>query len=174
MALLTANAAALHAGGAAREDDGLIAALGAILADRKLEPAFIALALAPPSEADVAREIGRDVDPDAIFAARKQLRASIGERLGAALADTYRAHGQHGALPAGRRRRRPALAQEHLPCFARGDGTRRRHRADGVPVRQRRQHDRPHGGAGDFGAGRPALNARMRWRISTAATPTIR
>jgi aminopeptidase N len=89
MALLTANAAALHTGGSAREDDGLIAALGAILADRKLEPAFIALALAPPSEADVAREIGRDVDPDAIFAARKKLRASIGERLGAALTETY-------------------------------------------------------------------------------------
>jgi aminopeptidase N len=89
MALLIANAAALHAGGSAREDDGLIAALGAILADRKLEPAFIALALAPPSEADVAREIGRDVDPDAILAARKKLRATIGERLGAALADTY-------------------------------------------------------------------------------------
>ena len=63
-----------------------MAALGAILADARLEPAFVALALAPPSEADIAREIGRDVDPDAIFAARRALRAAIGERHGAALA----------------------------------------------------------------------------------------
>ena len=48
-------------------------ALGAILADKKLEPAFIALTLKPPSEADIAREIGHDVDPDAIFAARRRL-----------------------------------------------------------------------------------------------------
>ena len=66
-----------------------MAALGAILADKKLEPAFIALTLKPPSEADIAREIGRDVDPDAIFAARRKLRAATGERLGAALADAY-------------------------------------------------------------------------------------
>ena len=64
-------------------------ALGAVLADQKREPAFIALTLAPPSEADIAREIGRDVDPDAVFAARRDLRAAIGERHGAALADAY-------------------------------------------------------------------------------------
>jgi aminopeptidase N len=90
MTLLTANVAALRTGGAARGDDGLIAALGAILGDAGLEPAFISLALTPPSEPDIAREIGRDVDPDAIFAARKHLRAAIGGALGAALATTYR------------------------------------------------------------------------------------
>ena len=40
-----------------------------------LEPAFVGEALAPPSEADIAREIGRDVDPDAIFRARAAARA---------------------------------------------------------------------------------------------------
>jgi aminopeptidase N len=45
--------------------------------------------MTPPSEADIAREIGRDVDPDAIFAARRKLRSAIGERHGPALADTY-------------------------------------------------------------------------------------
>jgi aminopeptidase N len=90
MALLTVNVAALRQGAPLRDDDGLIAALAAILADDKLEPAFIALALTPPSEADIAREIGRDVDPDATFAARTRLRAAIGSRLGAALASTYR------------------------------------------------------------------------------------
>ncbi len=90
MTLLKANVAALRAGGTAGDDDGLMAALGAILSDGKLEPAFIALTLSPPSEADIARELGGDVDPDAIFAARRKLRATVGARHGAALADTYR------------------------------------------------------------------------------------
>jgi aminopeptidase N len=89
-ALLTGNVAALRREAPLREDAGLMAALGAILADEKLEPAFVALALSPPSEADIAREIGRDVDPDAIFSARRQLRAAIGERHGTALTETYR------------------------------------------------------------------------------------
>ncbi len=91
MSLLTANVAFFRAGAPTRDDEGLMAALGAILADtQKLEPAFIALTLTPPSEADIAREIGRDVDPDAIFAARRQLRAATGKRLGTALSDTYK------------------------------------------------------------------------------------
>jgi aminopeptidase N len=89
MSLLTGNVSALRGGAPAREDEGLMAALAAILADRRLEPAFVALALTPPSEADIGREIGSDVDPDAVFAARKGLRAATGERLGAALAETY-------------------------------------------------------------------------------------
>ena len=35
-----------------------------------------------PGEADIAREIGANVDPDAIFAARKALREAIGAGLG--------------------------------------------------------------------------------------------
>jgi aminopeptidase N len=90
MSLLTANVAAIRDGASPRSDEGLMAALGLMLTDSKLEPAFIALTLAPPSEADIAREIGRDVDPDAIFAARRHLRAAIGRGLGASLAATYR------------------------------------------------------------------------------------
>jgi aminopeptidase N len=89
MAQLVGNVAALRAGAPPRRDDGLMDALGAILADQKLEPAFIALTLVPPSEADIAREIGRDVDPDAVLAARRHLRAAIGEDHSAVLADTY-------------------------------------------------------------------------------------
>jgi aminopeptidase N len=90
MSLLTANAGALRKGGAARIDDGLMAALGAMLENGdKHEPAFIALTLAPPSEADIAREIGSDVDPDAVFAARRALRVAIGDKHGAALARIY-------------------------------------------------------------------------------------
>ena len=43
-----------------------------------------------PSESDIARELGRDVDPDAVFTARVALRAEIGNALGAALRDAYR------------------------------------------------------------------------------------
>jgi aminopeptidase N len=87
MKLLTGNVARLRRGEDAEADEGLIQALGEILADRALEPAFVAEALNPPSESDIAREIGRDVDPDAIFRARAGLRALIGITLNAVLAD---------------------------------------------------------------------------------------
>jgi aminopeptidase N len=89
MSLLTANVAALRSGATVRDDDGLMDALGALLANDKLEPAFIAFNLVPPSDADIAREIGHDVDPDAVFAARRKLRVAIGTRHAAALASTY-------------------------------------------------------------------------------------
>jgi len=87
--LLVGNVARLRAGQDPELDEGLLDALAAILADQSLEPAFIAEALAPPSEADIAREIGRDVDPDAIFRARAALRTLMGLHLNAALTKTY-------------------------------------------------------------------------------------
>jgi aminopeptidase N len=79
-----------------------------VLADPDLEPAFVAQALTLPSEGDIAREIGRDVDPDAIFAARRELRAEVGRKLNDALADAYhrmvdRAQFSPDAASAGRR-----------------------------------------------------------------------
>ncbi|WP_367715332.1 aminopeptidase N [Nitratireductor sp. GISD-1A_MAKvit] len=47
--------------------------------DASLEEAFRALVLTVPAEADIAREIGRDIDPDAIHAARMALLRSIAE-----------------------------------------------------------------------------------------------
>lgn len=87
--ILLANVAALRAGKNTNSDNGLMDALAAILADKTLEPAFVAQALTPPSEADIAREIGSDVDPDAIFAARTHLRRKMGERLGRDLVAIY-------------------------------------------------------------------------------------
>jgi aminopeptidase N len=106
--LLVDNAAALRTQGSAREDTGFIDALGLILADGTLEPAFVALLLTLPGEADIAREIGRDVDPDAIFTARSRLQTAIGERLGVPLFDHYRRLSEAGpfrpdAASAGRR-----------------------------------------------------------------------
>jgi aminopeptidase N len=51
----------------------------AVLGDDGLERAFRALALTPPGEADIAREIGSNIDPDAIFAAREALLRGIAE-----------------------------------------------------------------------------------------------
>src|SRR5262249_52797394 len=89
MRLLVDNVSALRSGRPVRVDDQLVLALAAILEDISLEPAFVALALAPPGEGDIAREIGREIDPDAIFRARAGLRAALGERLSAALTTLY-------------------------------------------------------------------------------------
>jgi len=106
--LLIDNVAALRAGKPPRTDEKLLAALAALLDDATLEPAFVALALMPPGEGDIAREIGRDIDPDAIYQARKTLRGHIGERLGAALVKAYDRMAiagpySPGAVDAGRR-----------------------------------------------------------------------
>jgi aminopeptidase N len=72
-----------------RDYAGLIDAFGLILDDSSLEPAFAALALSLPSEADLARDLGRNVDPDAIFDARRALRVAISKALAAPLNETY-------------------------------------------------------------------------------------
>ena len=51
---------------------------GEISSDDKLEHAFRALALTLPSEADIARTIGNNIDPDAIFVVRQALIEKIG------------------------------------------------------------------------------------------------
>jgi aminopeptidase N len=61
----------------------LAAIAGEIAADRRLEEAFRALMLSLPSEADIAREIGSDIDPDAIRAAREALAGAIAAADGA-------------------------------------------------------------------------------------------
>jgi aminopeptidase N len=60
-----------------RFSGSLVKAVGEIAADETLEPAFRALALTLPAEADIAREIGSNIDPDAIFAARETLAEAL-------------------------------------------------------------------------------------------------
>ncbi|MDQ0394529.1 aminopeptidase N [Labrys monachus] len=67
-------------------DPRFVEAVRRILAEGRRDPAFGALCLALPSEADLAREIGRDVDPDAIHRARQGLRAALSRVLAADLA----------------------------------------------------------------------------------------
>src|SRR5579862_2213235 len=113
MRLLTDNVGSLRGGSAPRRDAGLLDAFGAMLNDPALEPAFVAQTLTPPGEADIAREIGRDVDPDAIFAARLALRTAIGERFAQELTARYHALADSGpyrpdAVGSGRRALRNA------------------------------------------------------------------
>jgi aminopeptidase N len=59
--------------------DHLAALAGRIAVDAALEPAFRALALALPGEADIARELGSDIDPDAILSARVALATALAD-----------------------------------------------------------------------------------------------
>jgi len=70
-----------------------IEALGQLLADPALDPAFKALCLRLPSEEDMAQalhEAGRTPDPDRIHAARVTLQQAIAQRLERALDQVYR------------------------------------------------------------------------------------
>ncbi|MEE9314629.1 MAG: aminopeptidase N [Rhizobiaceae bacterium] len=64
-----------------KPDERFLTALIATTFDETLEPAFKAQALAIPSGQDVAREIGKGIDPDAIYEARKALQIAIGKAL---------------------------------------------------------------------------------------------
>ncbi|TIM06620.1 aminopeptidase N [Mesorhizobium sp.] len=67
----------------------LIELAGKIAGDETLEPAYRALALALPSEADIARDIGKNIDPDAIFSAREALTVAIAEANREIFSDLY-------------------------------------------------------------------------------------
>ncbi|MCJ8144292.1 aminopeptidase N [Ancylobacter sp. A5.8] len=115
--------------GATPDAAPLVEALGAVLADPALDPAFIAQALSVPSEGDVAREIARDVDPDAIHAARLALRRAIGSALAEPLAGAFERFAVPGpyspdAASAGRRALRNACL-DLLATAGAGDGPAR-------------------------------------------------
>ena len=125
---------AIRAGRAPERNAGLIGAFGVLIEDAragKIDPAFAAQAMTLPTEADIAREIGDDVDPDAIYAARKTLRGALGRKHGDALADLHDQLADHGpfspdAAAAGRR----ALRNVALGLYADGniiDGLSRAH-----------------------------------------------
>jgi aminopeptidase N len=77
MRLLVESTTAIRRGEPPREDPALVAALAALLKSRDLEPDFVAQVITLPSEADIAREIASNVDPDVVLAARQALRRTI-------------------------------------------------------------------------------------------------
>ena len=68
---------AIRDGRSAAIDPRIVEAFGQVAADPTLDPDFRALAVGLPTEADIAREIAADVDPDAILTARDGLRGAI-------------------------------------------------------------------------------------------------
>jgi aminopeptidase N len=103
-------------------DEAFIGALKRVIAAADADPAFAAQVLTLPGEADIAREIGENVDPDAIFAARRMLRQSIGASLGHDLRDAYRRLTDTGPYsPDARAAGRRALRNAALDLYAEGE-----------------------------------------------------
>jgi aminopeptidase N len=91
-----------------KEVENYAAALKRLLTDASIDDAFKALMLGLPPEADIAAAIGRDVDTDAVLAARDGVRTALGARLDAELSDIWVATAERGAyapVPAGTARR---------------------------------------------------------------------
>ena len=94
--------------------------------------------MALPGEADLAREIGVDVDPDAIRAARKSLRGKLGRAHAARLQALHDRMADSGpftpdAASAGRR----ALRNGALAMIVAGnaiDGAQRAHASSPTPT----------------------------------------
>ncbi len=116
--LLKAGVSNLRAGKAFVTDTRYSEALRAVLSGN--DHAFMAQILTMPSESDIARDIGSDVDPDAIRDARLALRKSIGEALAdplKALIDTLSSRQSYSpdAKSAGRRALR-MIALDLISC----------------------------------------------------------
>ncbi|MCJ8240251.1 aminopeptidase N [Peteryoungia algae] len=75
--VLTDAAKGAREGQAITTSASFIEVLLAVAADEQLEPAFRAQALSLPSEADIARELGGNNDPDAIHAGRQAVLSAI-------------------------------------------------------------------------------------------------
>jgi aminopeptidase N len=104
-------------------DKEFVAIYGEVALNESLEPAFRALALTLPMEGDIAREIGSNVDPMAIFEARQILQLKIGTSFGGEFAELVGRLSQDGrfspdAASAGRR----ALRNVLLDYLALADG----------------------------------------------------
>jgi aminopeptidase N len=119
--LLLRSVECIRAGKVPDRDKEFVAAIATVI-EKSADPAFTAQAITLPSEADIAREIGEDVDPNAIHFAREALRKDIGQDLNKILLATYvrlapdRPYSPDAAA-AGRR----ALRNAALDVFAAGD-----------------------------------------------------
>ena len=119
--LLLRSVDRIRAGDPPHADKDFSGALAVVL-EESTDPAFNAQVMTLPSEADIAREIGEDVDPDAINLARDALREAIGQDLKDLLRAAYDRLADTGpyspdAAAAGRR----ALRNAALDLFAAGD-----------------------------------------------------
>ncbi len=92
MKSLKAMTAAIRAGQNKRPSPRFAKALGQVIEDDALEPAFRALMLSVPSFRDIALAIGSDIDPEAVYQARYRFRESLGKVLKPVLKEIYEGH----------------------------------------------------------------------------------
>jgi aminopeptidase N len=119
--LLLRSVERIRSGEVPHRDKKFVAAIATVI-ENGVDPAFTAQAITLPSDADIAREIGEDVDPDAIHLAREALRKDIGQDAKEILLATYARLAPDGpyspdAIAAGRR----ALRNAALDLLAAGD-----------------------------------------------------
>ena len=107
-------------------DSAYLDALKAMVTDESLDPAFRALAIALPSQDDIAQTLhssGVIPDPIAIYKATKTLRQATAEHLADILPDLYAANQVHEAYqPNAEQSGKRALAGAALSLIARLDG----------------------------------------------------
>ncbi len=107
-------------------NEALAASFDRMLDEAENDPAFAALMLALPSEADIAREIAHNVDPLAVRVARERLRYSIGSRIHAkALRLIRRLHSPARFSPDARsagKRALKAVLLDYLVAYGHSDG----------------------------------------------------
>jgi aminopeptidase N len=121
---LLAAVKAVEAGSRFEVSAALIAVLSATASDAALEPAFRAQALTLPTEADIAREIGSNIDTDVVHAARDGVMRSVAKAMVeplAALLDAMKTDGSFSpdAASAGKR----ALRNSALTWLSYADET---------------------------------------------------
>ena len=92
---------------------------GSIAADETLEPAFRAQTLALPGEADIAREIGSNIDPDAIQASRERWSRRSPRPTGRFSPHLCRELDWTGRVQPGRGERRTPGAAQHAARLSR-------------------------------------------------------
>jgi aminopeptidase N len=120
--LLRRSSAAIRQGGEPLTDARLAEAIGHLVATSAADPAFAALATGLPSESDMAREIGADVDPDAIGRAVDGLRQAIGRAIAGIARETYaRLDAERGFSPDGASAGRRALKAQLLRYLVAAD-----------------------------------------------------
>ncbi len=95
-------------------DNRIIELAGRVASDETLDAAFRALCLTLPTESDIAREMGHNVDPDAIRASRDHLITAIVSAYAGNFASLYASLQQEGtfspdAVSAGKRALRNVL-----------------------------------------------------------------
>ncbi len=93
--------AALKSGKRGARGTAYAKAIGIALADPALEPAYRAELMKLPTQSDIARDIGRNVDPGLIFKGVRQLAKQTGTILGDELQALYSASKTRGAFSPG-------------------------------------------------------------------------